>query len=248
MEALHAAPVGSPLFDRVLPHGPVVRELLGRGCLDCMVPEEARVVASAGEARRREFAAGRACARAALTGLGAETGPILRGPRRDPLWPASTLGSITHCAGLAAAAVASTEEWWALGIDAEPAEHLPARVAAHVMGAAERSALAGLPDSKAPWDRVVFSAKESLYKAWFPLRREWLGFDDAVIRPRVDGSFSAHLRVPEIGCVPREVYGRWTVHDGFVATAIAIPRPASAGTDRWTGGSGRSRSAQHPRD
>lgn len=229
MDALHTAPGRSTLFDRVLPEGPVVRELRGPGNPDCMVPEEARVVASAVEARRREFAAGRACARAALTGLGIETRPILPGPGRDPTWPSSTVGSITHCAGLAAAVVASAEVWWALGIDAEPAERLPGEVVDLVMSTAERTALVGLPDTHVPWDRVVFSAKESLYKVWFPLRRQWLGFDDAAVRPFDDGSFSARLLLREIGCMPREVQGRWTVSDGFVATAIAIPREPLGG-------------------
>jgi 4'-phosphopantetheinyl transferase EntD len=36
------------------------------------------------------------------------------------------------------------------------------------------------------WDRLLFSAKESVYKTWFPLARRWLGFEsaDILIDPR----------------------------------------------------------------
>ena len=46
------------------------------------------------------------------------------------------------------------------------------------------------------WDRLLFSAKESVYKAWFPLARRWLGFEDAVVM--IDpsaGTFQARLLV-----------------------------------------------------
>jgi 4'-phosphopantetheinyl transferase EntD len=46
------------------------------------------------------------------------------------------------------------------------------------------------------WDRLLFSAKESVYKAWFPLAKRWLGFEEAVVT--VDAStetFVAQLLV-----------------------------------------------------
>jgi 4'-phosphopantetheinyl transferase EntD len=66
------------------------------------------------------------------------------------------------------------------------------------------------------WDRLLFSAKESVYKAWFPLAKRWLGFEDAVIA--VDpsaGAFTARLLVAGPP-------GRWMVRDGIIVTAIAV--------------------------
>ena len=40
--------------------------------------------------------------------------------------------------------------------------------------------LAAMPD-ELHWDRILFCAKEATYKAWFPLTRRWLGFEDAHI-------------------------------------------------------------------
>src|SRR3712207_5928280 len=36
-------------------------------------------------------------------------------------------------------------------------------------------------DSAVCWDRVLFCAKETVYKAWFPLTRRWLGFEQASV-------------------------------------------------------------------
>ena len=52
------------------------------------------------------------------------------------------------------------------------------------------------------WDRVLFSAKESVYKAWFPLTRRWLGFEQADIELRLDGTFEAMLLNTENGTAP----------------------------------------------
>jgi 4'-phosphopantetheinyl transferase EntD len=71
-----------------------------------LFPEEAMQLDGAVDSRLREFATGRSCARQALAGLGLAPAPILRGAKREPLWPAGIVGSITHCRGYRAAAVA----------------------------------------------------------------------------------------------------------------------------------------------
>ena len=40
--------------------------------------------------------------------------------------------------------------------------------------------MASLPEGL-HWDRILFCAKEATYKAWFPLTKRWLGFEDAHI-------------------------------------------------------------------
>ena len=59
-----------------------------------LFPEEVVHLDKAIASRRREFAAGRACAREALAKLGLPPVPILRGEKREPLWPQGIVGSL----------------------------------------------------------------------------------------------------------------------------------------------------------
>ena len=66
------------------------------------------------------------------------------------------------------------------------------------VSASERDRLAALAAAVpgAHWDRLLFSAKESVYKAWVPLARRWLGFTDAEITINAaDNSFEARLLI-----------------------------------------------------
>ena len=208
-------------------------------------------MARASDKLRREFTTGRECARIALGKLGVEPGPILVGERGAPLWPPGIVGSITHCDGYRAAVVARTSDVTAIGLDAEPNGPLPAGVLEVVSLAAERDRLAALADLAAEWpgqpgvcwDRLLFSAKESVYKAWFPLTGTWLGFEDADVTIEPDGTFTVHLVTPAPpsppaatpldAAQPAGFTGRWLAAAGLVLTAIVVPAreptvPASA--------------------
>jgi 4'-phosphopantetheinyl transferase EntD len=189
-------------------------------------PQEWGYVERAVDARRREFTTGRHCARAALGRLGVPPAAIGKGERGAPCWPAGVVGSITHCAGYRAAAVARACDLTTIGIDAEPAEPLPDGVLDLVSTAAERVRLAALADARpgVAWDRVLFSAKESVYKAWFPLTGAWLDFEgaDVTIDPSA-GTFVARILVPGatvVGDARGELGGRFAVGDGLAVTAI----------------------------
>jgi 4'-phosphopantetheinyl transferase EntD len=104
-----------------------------------LFPAEEAVMLTAGPRRRAEFAAGRLCARAALARLGVPAAPILPGPAGQPRWPAGVTGSITHCAGYRACAVARTTDVTAIGIDAEPDAALPAGLIEKVATGPERA-------------------------------------------------------------------------------------------------------------
>jgi 4'-phosphopantetheinyl transferase EntD len=191
-------------------------------------PEEEELVARAVERRRREFTTGRDCARRALAGLGLPSAPILSGSRGEPRWPPGVVGSITHCDGYRAAAVAHRSDLAALGIDAEPHAPLRRGLLEDIAGAAEADAVAELSRSRPSvcWDRLLFSAKESAYKAWYPLAEQPLGllqsrivFDPAgqgfEARPPASGPRLRGLRSPAF-------YGRWALDDGLLLTAVAI--------------------------
>jgi 4'-phosphopantetheinyl transferase EntD len=192
-----------------------------------LLPAEAAQLGWADERRVREFATARDCARQALSILGLPPVPILRGPAREPLWPEGIVGSITHCEGYRAAAVARQTQVISVGIDAEPHKALPGEVVDRVLTKPERDWLKDSPcDSH--WERVIFSAKESVFKAWFPLTRRWLDFTDAIVTldPAAHQFSVSLLARPAIisGCALRSFRGRFVISNGLALTSVTIQR------------------------
>jgi 4'-phosphopantetheinyl transferase EntD len=189
--------------------------------------EEELSVARAVEKRRREFITSRACARLALQRLGIGPAAIPNREHGEPWWPDGVVGSITHTRGYGACAVAKAADVLTIGIDAERHEPLPPGVLEHVAFGRER-ATAAEQDAQVCLDRLLFSAKEAVYKAWFPATNRWLGFEDVELDIDVAGAaFRARLLVPRPvmrGIRLTELRGRWCVEDGIVATAVVVAR------------------------
>ncbi|WP_440899076.1 4'-phosphopantetheinyl transferase family protein [Actinosynnema sp.] len=216
------------MIEELLPDGVAAVEAFGDPPEAVLLPEEEEHVARAVDKRRREFTTGRHCARGALAKLGFPPVPLLPGPKREPGWPEGVVGSITHCTGYRAAVAARTDAVWTVGIDAEPNQPTPEGVLAAVALPREQDmvALLGARDPSVHWDRLLFSAKESVYKSWFPLTRRWLGFEDAELVLGRDGTFTARVLVEHPVVDGRAVSGftgRWLAREGFVVTAIAVP-------------------------
>jgi Phosphopantetheinyl transferase component of siderophore synthetase len=193
-----------------------------------LFPEEAEVVSRAVPKRRREFAAVRHCARAALARLGVAPAPILPGERGAPRWPDGVVGSMTHCDGYRAAAVASDGDVLALGIDAEPHAVLPDGVLAAVALPEEIPVLDRLAVRwpSVSWDRLLFSVKESVYKAWFPVTGRWLDFTEARVDFDPDGRFTVRLLTDQGLPVGDQelttLEGRWLVERNLVLSAVVV--------------------------
>ncbi|MFJ8228413.1 4'-phosphopantetheinyl transferase [Streptomyces sp. NPDC094448] len=217
------------MIERILPDCVVVHEALTDPPDAVLLPEEEAFVRGAVPKRRDEFRTGRHCARRALAELGFAERPLLRGAKGAPLWPEAVAGSITHCDGYRAAAVALTEDVVSLGIDAEPNQPLPAGVLEAVALPEEQvrieELLRGRPDVR--WDRLLFSAKECIYKTWYPITGRPLGFEEATVDfDPVAGGFTARLAdrsVRGVPGAPREFGGRWTAGAGLVLAAIVRP-------------------------
>lgn len=192
--------------------------------------EEKLIVAKAVPKRRAEFFAGRECARQALRGFGVPAKPIGQIDGRGPRWPDGFVGSITHCDGYRAAAVARAGDFVAIGIDAEPNEPLPESVLDLISSSNERASLMRLNESnpETHWDRLLFSVKESVYKAWSPMTGEWLGFEEVEIDiDQGTSSFRARfLRQPSTfgGISTSDLAGRWRSTNGLLLTAVVIRR------------------------
>jgi 4'-phosphopantetheinyl transferase EntD len=216
------------VIEAIVPAEVVVEEAFGDLPQICLFPEEEAAIANAVDKRRREFVTARGCARAALARLGLPPAPIVPGLRGAPQWPSGVVGSITHCAGYRATAVARDRDIVTIGLDAEPHDKLPDGVLKAVASPVEQSRLAALAVASPQlcWDRMLFCAKEAVYKAWFPLTHRWLGFEDAAVDfVPVNRTFSARLLVdgPVVnGDVLTGFDGRWLVSGGFIATAIVI--------------------------
>jgi len=218
------------VIEEIVPKSAACAESFGQPLGTGLFPAEEALVARATEKRRQEFTTGRECARGALSALGLPAVPILRGYRGAPQWPDGIVGSIAHCAGYCAAAVARAQDVLTIGLDAEPNAPLPGGVLELVSQPAERARLRELA-AAAPgtgWDRLLFCAKEAVYKAWFPLTGQWLGFADADITiDPADGTFSARLLVPvPAGCgapLGDGFTGRWLASEGLLLAVVAVP-------------------------
>jgi 4'-phosphopantetheinyl transferase EntD len=232
------------LLAALLPAGFAAADAVGpdlEGPLPPLWPaEQAGLGKGAVPARLVTYHWGRALAREAMTNLGAAPAAIPRGRSQEPIWPPGLVGSITHCTGYCAAAVARTSQWASVGIDAEVVQPVHKGMIERIATPAERQWMAGWPDIRRA-AVALFSAKEAVYKAWFPLTRSWLGFQDATVElgepkavPHGEnesigmGHLSARLRVPQhIGSVPFDVLeGRVGYGEGFVVAAVAVPAAA----------------------
>jgi 4'-phosphopantetheinyl transferase EntD len=212
---------GAAVIERLVPDAVVVVAAYGDPPEAVLLPAEEPVVAAAVERRRREFTTGRHCARLALARLGGPVVAILPGADRAPRWPDGFVGSLTHCDGYRAAAVARRRDIAAVGVDAEPDLPLPEGVGGMVLGDDERRHLDALPAGPS-WDRVIFSAKESVYKVWSPLTGRWLGFEDARVELRPDdGSFAVRVLADDAGPLTA-MTGRFVVADGLIGTAVVL--------------------------
>lgn len=177
--------------------------------------QEETTLAHASPERLAEFRTARSCAREALRMLGEPTASIPVGAGRAPVWPVGIVGSITHCVGYRAAVVAKREHVLAVGIDAEPDAPLPPGIGEATFTATETAAIRGLP-AGTNWDRLLFGAKESIFKLQTHLGRE----------PRIettqvwaDGTISTTPGPPGT-----HIDARWIIGQGLIVTAVTARR------------------------
>jgi 4'-phosphopantetheinyl transferase EntD len=172
-------PPGENLIARVSVPGAFGVEIEDCGQAVPTHPDEDVWVASSSPARRREFALGRFCARAALIQMGAGDVVIAPGPDGAPVWPAGIVGSITHTAGYAAAIVGSRSDFLGIGVDAERIGGVTEHLFPKLFDSQERALLATLDEEKRCLvSTIFFSAKEAYFKAWRPVNGKPLSFQD----------------------------------------------------------------------
>jgi 4'-phosphopantetheinyl transferase EntD len=216
----------------LFPRGVVVAEMTGPVGRSLLTPAEMQFIAHCAEKRIQDFAVGRACAHRALRELGIAGFSLLSGQQREPLWPQSIVGSITHTTGYAAAVVAREADLKAVGIDCEIIHSVDEDLWSRICTAAELERLASLPaEERIRRAALTFAAKEAFYKCQFPLTRAWVGFEDVDIEPiqwpAAAGAFRIVPKIP-LPVDDATVAGlvcRFLFREPRVLAAVTAPQP-----------------------
>ncbi len=129
--------------------------------------------------RQAEYFFGRLAARLALDPLGHAGCEVRRGSMREPIWPEGVIGSISHSSGRAAAVAWPQRRRRGVGLDLEVPPDAAAIEAllTTVVDDAERARIALVPMHDRTVLTIVFSAKESLFKAVSASVGHYFGFE-----------------------------------------------------------------------
>jgi len=141
---------------------------------------------SPGATRKRvtEFRLGRAAAHDAMTNLMPQPVKVRKAKGGEPIWPNHITGSITHTRYVAAAVLGSKNHIQSIGIDLEETrDHVNLQIAGQFSTEKEQQWIHA-HDTDDTNDhthaalklKMLFSAKESLYKAIYQWKRKALGY------------------------------------------------------------------------
>lgn len=143
-----------------------------------VLPEEELIVANAVEKRKKEFRGGRHSARNALKQLGFPSCSILQGSSREPLFPQLVSGSISHCDDFCVSACALSKDFESVGIDCEKVAILSPEMYSLLF---TKDEILSFQQNPLILPILIFSAKESLFKCFFSLQKEYFDFLDIEI-------------------------------------------------------------------
>jgi 4'-phosphopantetheinyl transferase EntD len=216
--------VAAPQVAALFAHGVIAYQTREAISADTLLPQERETLQRAVPKRIHEFAAGRACARTALSKLGYPAAPLLMCANRTPIWPTGATGSITHTEDYCAAVVASRHQLRALGLDAEPAGRVKPELWHRICTPEELAILQGQDAAAAmAAATVLFSAKEAFYKCQYMLTGEWLGFMDIRVSLHADRFTVQPMRSLQIATqIAGPWEGRYLQEAGFVITGLCI--------------------------
>lgn len=206
-----------------------IKSEAGRPCIVCMevdpslippgfLPDEAVYTGSIRNAvhiRQVEFFLGRQCAALALRQSGSRCLQVFVNEDRSPAWPSGWVGSISHHSTanriFAVAVVATAKNWKGIGVDCEAVLSLEvlSQVKKDIFTPYEQQYLAATNFQKRQlYATLIFSLKESFYKAVFPTVKRFFDFQ-AVEVVRIDlvkrsaelvlrETLSAHWRIGHV--------------------------------------------------
>lgn len=155
------------------------------------------------ELRQREYVAGRLCAQKAIERITGEQVAVGRDERGLPVWPQNIVGSITHSAGIAGAAIALNTRYSRLGIDVEEVvseEHAQGLLS--VCTSSEEREFFGTPTKATQ----LFAAKEAFYKAFYADLGGIIDFTDVYGELLPTGDSVRITTTRELGSLPSGFY------------------------------------------
>jgi phosphopantetheine--protein transferase-like protein len=190
-----------------------------------LYPQELELISKAIDKRRHEFAAGRACARAALGAIGHAPMPILQSESRAPLWPSGILGTISHSHTWAGAAVSHTTHLAGIGLDIETVGRITLNIARKVLTGSESALFENMPaKDRQDFLALLFSAKEAVYKCLSPVVPVHMGFQDAEVKKAGPSCFEVHMspQISQARPACSRLTGHYFFHNGCVFTGIVL--------------------------
>ncbi len=157
-------------------------------------PEELKLLNNPSRKRINEFSTGRYCAHQALKLHNLPDSPILIGANREPVWPKGAVGSITHCKDLAAAIVATSDQYSGLGLDIETIKKLRYDIGKHICTLHEKDWIKNHSQLSTDLSVIlIFSIKESIYKCIYQTLQIRLGLKDCSVYVNTRGG-TAHIK------------------------------------------------------
>ncbi|WP_018690906.1 4'-phosphopantetheinyl transferase family protein [Algicola sagamiensis] len=175
--------------------------------------------------RKSEFLAGRICAKKALSSLSLqyESVQVHTGEMREPMWPAGIAGAITHTDQIAIAAISNLYQ--GVGIDIEhKMDHKTAKeLTPMILTPSERTSNQ-YPLDETSWISLIFSAKESLYKALYPSVQRFFDFQAAKMIDIGERHFVIELQETLSEQLQQGIRfeGQYYWHDDQVITLITV--------------------------
>lgn len=219
-------------LETLFPRGVAAAELHGSGDPSLLLAVESASLGRAVQSRIEEFAAGRCCARLALAQFGFHDFPLAVRGDRQPAWPPSMVGSITHTAGLCAAVVGEAAHFLGLGVDIEVVGDVKPDLWRKICVPSEIAWLRSLPAPKqAAAAALIFAAKEAFYKCQYPAVGEFLNFHDIrIVTPDVSSKaagFEVHANRALLIAAPAKfpVLGKYRFHERYVSAGVALEPP-----------------------
>ena len=193
------------------------------------------------EARKIEYIVGRLCALKAIENLSHQASPLhflqfllkalhLIGSQSQgcPNWPKGIVGSITHDGDLVTAIVARETDVLGIGIDMTSLNYrkLWSKVKPKIITGDDLASNGQVDLSQVA---IVFSAKESIFKCFYPLTKRIFGFEDAAISA-IDDSRGTFFYCLKCTLDQRFQYGyqgegSFRVEKGKIYTKVFLPQP-----------------------
>lgn len=191
-----------------------------------LYPEEDALLSRAVPKREREFRSGRTAARKAMLELGIETFPILIGAKREPVWPASVVGTISHSGDKCLVILGKSREILSFGADIEQLGRIKKNLWKKIFRPGETEYLLSLNTRQRDFaSTTIFSAKEAFFKFQYPLTKEWLEFLDVEVRIEDNSNFTVEVSKPHYPTLASNRFnGICARLRNYCITAMGLPR------------------------